>query len=99
MINKLLMGVFKLIISLVNVLLTPIDAVISQFMPGLDNALALVNGFIDWAINLIPWGMSWFGLSSTTITLLVAYFTFELTVPLAVHTMKLAVKWYNNLKP
>lgn len=99
MINKLLMGIFKIIISLVNLLLTPIDTLISQFLPGLDNAFTMVGNLVQQLCNIIPWVMSWLGVSSVVISLLVSYLTFKMSVPIVVHTIKLAIKWYDKLKP
>ena len=99
MIQALLTGIFKLVISLVNLLLAPIDAIIEQFLPSVSDGLSYVSGFFNWVGNLLPWGVSWFGLDSTIIALFVSYMTFELTVPIMVHTVKLAIKWYDKLKP
>lgn len=99
MINAILTGIFKLVISLVNLLLAPIDLLIEQFLPNVSDALNSVSSFFNWVGNLLPWGVSWFGLDSKIIALFVSYITFELTVPLAIHTVKLAIKWYDKLKP
>lgn len=98
MIKAIIKGIFKLVLSLVNVILLPIDNLISQYLPSVSNALDSVSSFFNWVAGLLPWGISWFGLSSTTISLFVAYITFELTVPLLIHTVKLAISWYNALK-
>lgn len=99
MINKILMGIFSLIISLVDILLSPIDLLISNAFPVLDVGLSYVTGFYEWLCGLIPWAISWFGLNTDIIGFYVAYVTFELTVPLLVHTVKLCLSWYNKLKP
>lgn len=99
MINALLTGIFNLIIGLVNVLLTPIDALIATALPSLADGIDMVAQFFNWVTGLIPWGISWFGFNTKVITLFVAYVTFELTMPLAIHTIKLAIKWYDKLKP
>lgn len=99
MINKILIGIIKLIVSLVSVILTPIDSLISSALPGLDSAFTLIGNLLSLISDIIPWVMSWMGLNSTIRGLVVAYFTFILTVPLVVHTVKLAIKWYDKLKP
>lgn len=99
MINKLLMGIFKIIISLVSLLLTPIDNLISQFLPGLDEAFTMIGNLVQQLCNVIPWVMSWLGVSSVVVSLLVSYLTFKMSVPIVVHTVKLALKWYDKLKP
>lgn len=99
MINAILSGIFSLIIGLVNLILVPIDAIIEKALPSVADGLDMVANFFAWVSGLIPWGISWFGFNSIVIGLFVAYMTFELTVPLTVHTIKLAIKWYNQLKP
>lgn len=98
MINSIISGIFKLVIGLVNTILSPIDILIEKFLPDLADGLSQVSSYFNWVCSLIPWGISWFGLSTTVISLFVAYVTFELTVPLAIHTIKLAIKWYDKLK-
>lgn len=99
MIKALLNGIIKLIISLVSVLLTPIDALIEQFMPNVSNALNYVAGFFDLIGSMISFVISYTGLNSFVLSAIIAIFTFILTVPLMVNTVKLALAWYNKLKP
>lgn len=99
MIEAILKGIFTLIINLVNLLLYPIDALISNALPSLNDGLNMVSNFITWGCDGIRWAVSWTGLNSSVIALLVAYLTFNLTLPLAVSSIKLAIKWYHNLAP
>lgn len=99
MINALLTGIFNLIIGLVNALLSPIDALIEQFIPDLATGLSYISNFFNYIGNFISYILSWFHLPTQFITLIVAYWTFKLTVPLLVHTVKLAISWYDKLKP
>ena len=57
------------------------------------------NSFLDYIASIIPYILSWFHLPSAFITLIVGYITFKLSIPLAIHTIKLAIKWYDKLKP
>ena len=98
MINTILTGIFNVVIALVNTLLIPIESIISQFIPGLDSAFEMVGMLFENLVMFIPWVISWTGLNSTIIGLIVSYFTFRLTVPLLVHTIKLALSWYDKLK-
>lgn len=98
MINAILEGIFSLIINLVNLLLSPIDALINATMPSLSDGLNMVTQFFEWVSGTIPWAMSWFGMSSIVLNLFVGYITFELTAPLIISTIKLAIKWYDKLK-
>lgn len=99
MIKALLSGIFKLIISLVNLLLLPIDTLISNYLPSLSEALEYITQFFEKIGELIPFAISYFGLNTIVLSIIVAIMTFILTVPLLVNTVKLALAWYNKLKP
>ena len=99
MINAILTGIFKLIIGLVSLILTPIDALITSALPSLDNALTAVASFFTYIGSSIGWVISLTGLSSETLSLIVLYFTFKLTAPMLFYMIKLALSWYNKLKP
>lgn len=98
MIKAIISGVFKLIISLVNVILSPIDNLITQFLPGLDTALSYISNFFDYIGGVVPFVISYTGINEMVLNAIIDIFVFILTVPLMVHTIKLAVAWYNKLK-
>lgn len=98
MIKAIIKGIFNLVIGLVDVLLAPIDALISQFLPGLNDVLNAIGSFFSYILSFIPWLCSWLHLPSWLITFVIAYYVFKLTVPLAIHTVKLAISWYDKLK-
>ena len=99
MIAKLFTFIFDLVINLVNLLLSGVDSIIEQFLPSVADAIDMISALFSNVLNIIPWVMSWMGLNSTVVGIVVAVFTFELTVPFIVHTVKLAIKWYDKLKP
>lgn len=99
MIGKILQGVIGLIISLVNLILTPIDSLITSALPDLSNALTSVGSFLQLCLQSIGWVISLSGLSSACISIIVVYFAFKLTAPLLFYFIKLALSWYNRLKP
>ena len=99
MINAILKGIFKLIISLVSLLLTPIDSLINSAFPVIAEGINYINNFFNYIINIIPYILSWFHSPTAFVQLVVGYVTFRFTIPLAIHTVKLAIKWYDKLKP
>lgn len=99
MIDAILSGIFKIIISLVNLLLLPIDALIESALPSVATGIDYVANFFNYILGFIPYILSWFNFPDLFIDLVVAYFTFKLTIPLAVHTVKLAISWYDSIKP
>lgn len=98
MISKILSGIFKIIMKLVAVLLSPIDNLITQFLPGVSSVL----GFITNALNLVGEFFGWIIdaslINHEVVAFLITVLTFRLTVPLMVSSIKLVVKWYNSLK-
>lgn len=99
MINALLKGIFSIIITLVNVLLTPIDAAINAALPSVASAISFVGNFFSWVLGFIPFICSWLNLPQWFVTFIIGYWTFKLTVPLIIHTVKLAIAWYDKIKP
>lgn len=99
MINAILKGIISLIIVLVSLILTPIDNLILTALPNLSNALTAVGNFLNLISNGIGWAVSLTGLSNEALSLIVMYFTFKLTAPMLFYMIKLALSWYNKLKP
>lgn len=99
MIQAILNGIMNLIISLVQILLSPIDVLIGTLLPDLSTALTSVSNFFNLIGSGIGWMISALGLPSELLSLIVLYFTFKLTAPLLFSTIKLAIKWYDKIKP
>lgn len=98
MINAILTGIFNVIISLVSVILSPIDTVISTYLPDLANGLSAIGQLFATIGTSIGWAISLTGISSECISLIVTYYVFKLTVPMLFYLIKLALSWYNKLK-
>lgn len=99
MIGALLSGIFSLIISLVNVILAPIDALISTLLPDLSNALDYVSNLFSYVNGVIGYAIDASGLSDVSIALIVSYYVFVIGGTFSVSVVKLALKWYEKLKP
>lgn len=99
MIGKILSAIFELVIGLVNLLLSPIDSLITSNMPVLSNALDSINAVFDYIISVIGFAINASGLSDVAISLIVAYYVFVIGGTFSVSVVKLALRWYNALKP
>lgn len=99
MINAILKGIIGLIVGLVSVILAPIDALILSALPDLSNALTAVGNFLNLIAQGVGWAVSATGLSNETLSLIVMYFAFKLSAPMLFYMIKLALSWYNKLKP
>lgn len=98
MINAILTGIIKLIISLVTLVLTPIDNLILSVLPDLSHSFTAIGDFFELIGTSIGWCVSVLGLSSECLSLIVVYFTFKLTAPMLFYMIKLALAWYDKLK-
>lgn len=99
MINAILQGIMSLIIGLVSVLLAPIDLAVSAALPDLSSAINAVGSYFNLALQNIGFAISLTGLSSTAISIIILYYTFKLTLPVTFYLIKLAIKWYDKIKP
>ena len=99
MINAILKGLFSLLIDLIDLVSAPIDTIIGAVFPQISTALSYVGNMFVYLSNFLGYILSWFHLPNGLITLIIGYSVFRLTVPFAVHSIKLAVKWYHYLMP
>ena len=90
MINKILLGIIKLIVSLVSVILTPFDNLIQSALPQLSNAFTAIGNFLNIISQSLGWCLSLTGLSQNAVSLIVAYWVFTLTAPMLFYMIKLA---------
>lgn len=99
MINDLFYGLVNIVMGLIKIFLVPIDTIISNFLPDLSHALNGVSTlFNTYIAGSIAWVVSLTGLSQSTISLIIAYYTFKLTAPIFFYLIKLVFSWYNKLK-
>jgi len=87
------------IFFLINLILIPIDVLISGLLPDLSDAFVAIADYIEQIITNIGWVISITGIPPFAIGLVVAYWIFKLTVPIQVWFIKLAIAWYHKLKP
>lgn len=98
MIKALINGIMSLVISLVNLILTPIDLLINSMLPSLGELLDYISSFFDMLGEVVPFVISYTGLNPLILSAIIDLTYFILMAPLAINTIKLAVSWYNKLK-
>lgn len=98
MINAILTGILKLIMGFVSLILTPIDALITQFLPGINQMFSFITGAFNIVGQFFGWIIDATLINTEVISFIILVFTFRLTVPLMVYAIKLAIRWYNTLK-
>lgn len=96
--TDLFSGLISLVIGFIQLLLIPIDNLILSVLPDLSNAFTGIGVLFNYIASSLSWVVSLTGLSSATLSLIVAYYTFKLTAPMLFYLIKLAIAWYNKLK-
>lgn len=99
MINGILNGLLNFAISLISVLLAPIDTVITNALPSFSDALVAFGDFIDSVIGFFPWILSWFHIPGTLLVFVCSYLVAKLSISLVVHEGKVLLAWYRKLMP
>ena len=98
LLNSFLQLILNFVINIVNIILLPIDLLINTFFPDFSNLITFISNALNVALNYIGWVIDSIGLDNITLVFLIDYLIFKLTIPLQAYVVKLAVKWYNNLK-
>lgn len=99
MIGKILSGIMSLVIGLVSLILAPIDALITQYLPALETAFTALGNFFSYLTSVIGYAVDFSCLSDVSIALIVSYWTFVLMATPLTSLFKAALAWYNKLKP
>lgn len=98
MIKAIINGIMKLIISLVSLLLAPLDALIESLLPDVSAGFSMIASFFQLAGNYFGYVADMMYLNNDVKALLIAYFGVKLTLPLLTSAIKQALKWYNTVK-
>lgn len=99
MIKALLSGIIKLIIGLVSILFYPIDLAISAILPDVSTMFTYVAQFFTIIGNGISYALSFIPIFPEFWVVFVAIYTIRLTFPITMYAIKLALRWYDKVKP
>ena len=98
MIDIFIKGVIDFSTFFISTLSAPIDGVISTYLPSVENAFQLATDFFSYILGFIPWILSWFNFPSFFLKFLFSSWSFVILVSLALHTIKLFIKWFHMIK-
>ena len=90
--------ILDFILFICSSILWPVDFVIDSLFPDISSALSYVSQAFNYAFNYVGWFFDVLGLESFTITFLVEFIIFRLTLPLQLWVIKLAINIYNKIK-
>lgn len=97
MISALLNGFLSFLAQMINVILFPINTLLETLVPSTSNAFSYINQF--WALlsDYTGFVMSYTGLTSEVISIIIILIIANITIPLGVHGFKLVAKWWETL--
>ena len=96
--NSLFNGILDFVIKIIQIVLIPIDSLISSSLPGFDNFLSNVTQFFTYCLGAIGWVIDSLFVPRDVISMVCVYLVFKLTISLSTYTIKFALKWYRALK-
>lgn len=91
--------IVNLLTTIVNVCLAPINLLIFDNFPDLNNALSSISSYFTYASTYINYFADALALTPLALDMIIFYFSFMLVVPLSVSIIKTAVKWWHYLVP
>lgn len=89
--------VMGLLLSVLDILLIPINYIIDKLIPGLNDALLQIADYFDLANTYMAWIFSAFAIPATAVTLAASYYLFTFLVTVGVYSFKLIIKWKNAI--
>lgn len=97
--NLIIKVILNFVTAIVSVVCTPIDAMISTYIPSIGDALNNVSSMLNYLVPFANWVLSWLPFSTNFYAFLIASLVFIYTGPIIVDIVKLVVKWWHALVP
>lgn len=95
--SNFLASLFELLIDvmigLVQLILLPFDLLIKNYIPELNDLLFTINDVFVMVGHYTGWAISALAIPGTVISLVLLYYTFDLTVSIASWSYKIVLKW------
>lgn len=98
MINILFNAIYSILITLINLILSPINALITSAIPDLSKIFTLIYNLFDTLFSYANYALNATLISTEVFNLFVVVTTLKLTLPYQIHAIKLAIKWFKSLK-
>lgn len=90
----------SLIFFLIKLVLLPIDFLLREYLPQVSSAFTSLGEFLNMISTGLGWALSAAAIPSASVILIATYMIFRLTWPIVLSlSLKLILKWYDNLKP
>lgn len=91
-------AILSLCMTIIKIILSPIDLIIVNYLPDINNLSINISNFLDLCMTNIGWVIDAFMIPAGVITLIIAYLVFKYTVQFAIWSIKLVISWIGALK-
>lgn len=91
-------SIITFISSVLEIILLPIDLLITALLPDLANTFASIYAFFEIIFSNIGFAIDLLAVPPAVISLMIIFFTFKLTLPIQVYMFKLVLNWYDKIK-
>lgn len=98
MINAIVNGIFKLVINLFNVILTPIISAITVLFPDINTYFTYINTFLSYALTYVGTVLDLFLIPRSALVLLFDYIAICYSIYLLSISIKFGITIYNKFK-
>lgn len=90
--------IFAILFKIIEVLLIPINLLIAQYIPDLNQSLLLLGQFFQLIATGIGWAISATGIPYPVVAFVVTVIIYNLTLPWLLHGIKLALQWFRTFR-
>lgn len=98
MVNALVNGIFKLIISLFNTITSPVISSVTVLFPSLDSFFSHIFVFLDYALTYVGLVLDLLFIPRSAIIALFDYFAICYSIYLLVISIRFVITIYNKFK-
>lgn len=91
-------SVFGFFATIINIIFTPIDSLISSIIPDYTNMSTYITAFFDYFRDIFLWAISWLNIPKPAFSLILGYITFRVLLFFGTLSFKLFVRWWGVLK-
>ena len=97
MANAILNALLDFLKYILNILLSPLNALIATLVPDTTTAFTYINGFWSLLSRYGSFALSYLGISREIISICILLYIPIITIPFAVHFFKLIARWWETI--
>lgn len=90
--------VLRFFTSIIDIILAPIDAVISTVIPSFSDISTNISNLLSYFYDTFLFIFQWIHLPSGVINLILGYIAFKVTVYASTLGVKLFLRWYRTIR-